>query len=142
MGPRPGLAEQLSKSRKKNLATMYKPFSESLYRDGPVLLSNSQAEPGRHFLQPRARLLVHLCMCSNVFWSECDFMVVTTAPELLLPSYSLCLSFSLFNRRRASEGPAALKLVNKRCTEATAVISLSLKQLARRNKSEFALRTI
>ena len=42
---------------------------------------------------------------------------------------------------------AALKLVNKRCTEATAeaekekaVIPLSLKQLAQRNKTEFVFK--
>ena len=39
------------------------------YRDalkgGPVLLSNSQAGPGRNFSQPRVRLLVHLCKLND-----------------------------------------------------------------------------
>ena len=30
-------------------------------KDGPVLLSNSQASPGRNFSQTSAHLLVHLC---------------------------------------------------------------------------------
>ena len=47
------------------LSTYLEQIYTSLYRDalkgGPVLLSNSQAEPDRNFSQPRAHLLVNLC---------------------------------------------------------------------------------
>ena len=62
-----GKAEKFSKSRKKFLATKYHPFSRSLYS---LLLGRA----GRNFSQPRAHLLVHLCI--SIF----------TSPRILLMS--------------------------------------------------------
>ena len=46
-----------------------------MYRDalkvGPVLLSNSQPRPGRNLSQPRAHLLVKLCL--NMFLNWCHY---------------------------------------------------------------------
>ena len=47
------------------------PFQALKYRDGqkggPVLLSTSQAGPGKNFSQPRAHFLVHLCIHNSNF---------------------------------------------------------------------------
>ena len=54
-------------------------YSWHSYRDHglngvPVLLSNSQARPGRNFSQPRARLLAHLCINKCHLGFQCIFL--------------------------------------------------------------------